>query len=413
MVARILRDQKPDGSWLINMPSRDRHATFDAVFTLVHEGKGRGDCHAAIQRAARWALSCRNANGGFGHFPGSPSDADANYFQVGTLVMAGYLKPVDSLPPDPHLLSWGHLMPVAEERARAAGLSLKLPAWSGSVAFSPDGARLAAGCADNTARVFDTASGKELLAFKGHDNGVSSVQFDANNTNLATGSYDHTAIVWRTADAKIVQQLHGHKGAVTSVAFSPAGSMLATASIDGTVKLWKPATGDLIRTLNAHRSWVNAVVFSRDGGRLVSGSSDGTVIVWSVNDGKVLQSFDDGGAEVRAVAVSDDGQFIAAGLRYGTIKVWKTGDGTVAHEFTGHPGDVWALAFQPQSAVLASGDGDWNRGGFITLRDLTTGRQKARFQHTGEVLGMAFSKSGDRTAAAAGDGSVKVWKPEP
>ena len=34
IVARLLRDQKPDGSWLLNPPSRDRHATFDAVFTL-------------------------------------------------------------------------------------------------------------------------------------------------------------------------------------------------------------------------------------------------------------------------------------------------------------------------------------------------------------------------------------------
>ena len=46
------------------------------------------------------------------HFPCSPSDADANYFQVCTLVMAGFLKPVEPLPNDPHLLSWGHRMPL-------------------------------------------------------------------------------------------------------------------------------------------------------------------------------------------------------------------------------------------------------------------------------------------------------------
>ena len=117
IVARMLRDQKPDGSWLLNLPSRDRHATFDAVFTLRQLGAGRADCRAAIERAARWALTCRNADGGFGHFPGSTSDADAIYFHVGTLVMAGFLKPGDPLPPDPQLLSWGHLMalPTPEE----------------------------------------------------------------------------------------------------------------------------------------------------------------------------------------------------------------------------------------------------------------------------------------------------------
>jgi geranylgeranyl transferase type-2 subunit beta len=114
MVSRMLRDQKPDGSWMLNMPSRDRHATFDAVFTLHQLGQDRADCRSAIDRAARWSLSCRNADGGFGHFPGSTSDADAIYFQVGTLVMAGFLKPFEPPPKDPHLLSWGHLMPLAE-----------------------------------------------------------------------------------------------------------------------------------------------------------------------------------------------------------------------------------------------------------------------------------------------------------
>jgi prenyltransferase beta subunit len=112
MVQRTLRDQHANGSWLLNPPARDRHATFDAVFILWQLGQGRADCREAIQRAERWVLSCRNTDGGFGHFPGSTSDADANYFQTGVLVMSGYLKPVSPLPKDPHLLSWGHLMPL-------------------------------------------------------------------------------------------------------------------------------------------------------------------------------------------------------------------------------------------------------------------------------------------------------------
>ena len=112
MIERILREQKPDGSWMLNMPSRDRHATFDAVFTLHQLGHGRADCAEAIQKAERWALSCRNPNGGFGHFPGSPSDADAIYFHAGLLVMSGFLEPGSPPPKDAHLLGWGHLMPL-------------------------------------------------------------------------------------------------------------------------------------------------------------------------------------------------------------------------------------------------------------------------------------------------------------
>lgn len=112
IVARLLRDQKADGSWMLNPPSRDRHATFDAVFTLRHLGGTRDDCAKAIQRAAAWALACRNADGGFGHYPGSTSDADAVYFQVGTLVLAGYLKTVELKKDDARVLGWGHVMPL-------------------------------------------------------------------------------------------------------------------------------------------------------------------------------------------------------------------------------------------------------------------------------------------------------------
>jgi geranylgeranyl transferase type-2 subunit beta len=111
IVRRTLREQKADGSWLINPPARDRHATFDAVFVLHQLGHGRADCRRAVARAAKWALGCRNADGGFGHYPGSPSDADAVYFQVGTLVMAGLLRPVALAPADARLLGWGHVMP--------------------------------------------------------------------------------------------------------------------------------------------------------------------------------------------------------------------------------------------------------------------------------------------------------------
>jgi prenyltransferase beta subunit len=123
MVERALRDQKPDGSWLLNPPARDRHATFDAVFALWQLGHDRADCRAAIQKAARWVLTCRNPDGGFGHFPGSTSDADAIYFHVGVLVLAGFLEPMKPVPKDSHLLSWGHLMPLPNTPDDAARLA--------------------------------------------------------------------------------------------------------------------------------------------------------------------------------------------------------------------------------------------------------------------------------------------------
>jgi geranylgeranyl transferase type-2 subunit beta len=112
MLKRVLRDQKPDGSWMLNAPARDRHATFDACFIVRQLGGDRPEARKALEKAAKWCLSCRNADGGFGHFPGSTSDSDACYFHAGTLVLAGYLKPADPLPPHPELLGWGHLFPL-------------------------------------------------------------------------------------------------------------------------------------------------------------------------------------------------------------------------------------------------------------------------------------------------------------
>lgn len=112
IIKRVLKDQNASGSWFMNPPARDRHATFDAAFTLRHLAADRKEVKEALAKATRWVLSCQNRDGGFGHYPGSTSDMDAVYFHVGALVMAGWLRPVDSLPPDPHLLGWGHLMPV-------------------------------------------------------------------------------------------------------------------------------------------------------------------------------------------------------------------------------------------------------------------------------------------------------------
>jgi hypothetical protein len=117
ILKRTLADQKADGSWTLNPLARDRHACFDAVFMLKHLGAGRADCKKAMDRAADWALSSRNGDGGFGHYPGSPSDWDACYFQVGVLVMAGRLQPAATLPKDAQLLGWGHLFAEAKQAA--------------------------------------------------------------------------------------------------------------------------------------------------------------------------------------------------------------------------------------------------------------------------------------------------------
>jgi hypothetical protein len=112
ILAKTLGLQEPDGSFnRMPDPAWDVHATFDACFIIRQLGKG-SDCARALYRAARWAFSCRNRDGGFGHFPGRKSDMDACYFHAGTLVMCGIL-PARKVPSGTgRMLGWGHLLPA-------------------------------------------------------------------------------------------------------------------------------------------------------------------------------------------------------------------------------------------------------------------------------------------------------------
>ena len=110
MVARVLRDQKADGGWNIKDPAWDVHACFDAVFVLRQLGGSSEQVQKAMAKAADWALTCRNADGGFAHYPGWHSDMDAVYFQFGTLIQAGRVPGVRPNLADAHTLSWGHAM---------------------------------------------------------------------------------------------------------------------------------------------------------------------------------------------------------------------------------------------------------------------------------------------------------------
>ncbi len=108
----------------------------------------------------------------------------------------------------------------------------------GSACFSPDGKRVVTGSSDNTVRVWDAGTAKEMLTLKGHTNRVESVYFSPDGRRVVTGGFDNTAKVWDADNGKEMLTLKGHTGEVTSVCFSPDGAQVLTGSWDRTVKVW-------------------------------------------------------------------------------------------------------------------------------------------------------------------------------
>ena len=78
------------------------------------------------------------------------------------------------------------------------------------MAFSSDGQRIVTGSVDQTAKVWEAASGKELLTLKGHSGSIRSVAFSPDGQRIVTGSDDKTAKVWEAASGRELLTLKGH-----------------------------------------------------------------------------------------------------------------------------------------------------------------------------------------------------------
>ena len=102
----------PRSAIIISDEPLHRETNYRTEFVIALNNQPQGGLITRPRTAPLEASVPRNRDGGFGHYPGSTSDADACFFQIGTLILAGWIKPADALPKDPHLLGWGHVFPV-------------------------------------------------------------------------------------------------------------------------------------------------------------------------------------------------------------------------------------------------------------------------------------------------------------
>jgi WD40 repeat protein len=150
--------------------------------------------------------------------------------------------------------------------------------------FSPDpqGRYLLTDAFDHSPRVWDSRTGQELLALKGHSDHVRSGAYSPDGERIVTASEDGTARVWDAASGKELAVLRGHEDKLEGAVFSADGRLIVTASLDRTARLWDAATGKELATYRGHDHMVDRAFFLGDGRRVVTLSA-GKARLWPVD----------------------------------------------------------------------------------------------------------------------------------
>ncbi len=299
-----------------------------------------------------------------------------------------------------------------------------------SAAFSPDGKRIVTASDDNTARLWDAATGEAIGApFIGHDERVLSAAFSPDGKRIVTASLDGTARIW---DAETGQQVGAplttseeaasrtndshNRGNISvnhgmlSAAFSPDGKRIVTASADKTARLWDAETGEQIGTpLKGHDDAVNSAAFSPDGKRIVTSSRDGTVRLWNTDIDRPISLPLTGHEDaVNSAAFSSDGKQIVTASDDETARIWDAITGEpIGTPLRGHFLGVNSAAFSLDSKRVVTASEDETARIWDAVTDKPIGAPL--IGHEGKVFSAAFSPDGKRIVTASGDGTARIW----
>ncbi|HST52628.1 MAG TPA: caspase family protein, partial [Pyrinomonadaceae bacterium] len=279
-----------------------------------------------------------------------------------------------------------------------------------ALAFSPDARLVASGSADNTVRLWDAETGRELRSLAGHKAYVRAVAFSPDGRTLVSGSTDGSVRRWDVSTGQTGATIEG-VGSIISLAFSPDGRALAAGTMDGAIKLLDAATWSETRTLAGHKNQVTSLVFSADGRTLASGCKDGTIKLWEASSGRELRTLAGHAGLVKSVAFTPDGKLLASASFDGTVKVWKASDGGEARTLQGFAGKVVAVTFSADGRTLLAAASDRSARVFDTA---TWNEARALKGDGGADAGeapsevAAFSADGRFLVTSNGDKTVQL-----
>ena len=272
-----------------------------------------------------------------------------------------------------------------------------------NVVFSPDGKHIATASQDNTARLWDAATGKQIFAPLKHNGSVNNVVFSPDGKYIATASRDKTSRLWDAATGKQIFVLE-HNGSVNNVVFSPDGKYVATASLDNTARIWDAATGKQIFVLE-HNGSVNNVVFSPDGKYIATASNDNAARLWDAATGKQIFAPLKHNGLVNSVVFSPDGKYVATTSDDNTSRLWDVATGKQVFASLKHDDWVNNVVFSPDGKYIATASNDKT----ASVWDTITGEKISVLSHGDWVYNVVFSPDGKYVATASRDSTSGLW----
>ena len=211
--------------------------------------------------------------------------------------------------------------------------------------FSPDGKLVVTAGEDDTARLWDVATGRPVGSPMQHQDDVVAVAFTHDGQRVVTGSRDDTAMIWDIEGREVAGPLrHDHDVVAVACTTGSAVNVIATASWDSKVKTWDGETGKHRHTL-MHDYPVNDVRISSDGKTLATGDRGGARI-WDLVSGKKLGDLAHPEG-VNCLSFSADGAYAATGCRNGSLRVWSVDTMELYGGPFRQPPEIEVIAFSP------------------------------------------------------------------
>ncbi len=276
----------------------------------------------------------------------------------------------------------------------------------GSVAFSPDGKTVLTGSHDNTARLWDGATGQPTGPPMEHPDSVRSAVFSPDGKTVLTVCDDGNVRLWDSVTSRQVGQPLAQSGELYSVAWRPDGKAFVTGGVRVGAQLWDAATRRPFGQPLGSSSLVLSVAFSLDGKTVLAGGIDKSARQWDAATGQPVGQLIEHPDAVHSVAFSADGKTVLTGSYDRTARQWDAATGRPIGPPLRHLDRVMSVTFSPDGKTILTGSIDNTAQSW----DAATGERMGwAIEHQAAVWSVAFAPDGRSILTGSQDGMARLW----